>query len=165
MVDQLVDILKAQQNNYEQLLELSIQKTSVIVKGDVEALKAITSKENSFVGNNQHLERDRMKLMRDISTVLNKESETLTLTNLIELLSGQKQDQQKLKQISNNLSQVLKEIKIINDKNGMLINQALEYVDFNMNVLQSAKSLPPVAYKSGGAQMQAEGTNFFDKKQ
>jgi flagellar biosynthesis/type III secretory pathway chaperone len=165
MVDQLIDILKAQWDNYEQLLELSIQKTSVIVKGDVDALKAITSQENSFVGNNQHLERDRIKLMKDIATVLGKDSQTLTLNTLIELLSGQKKDQERLEQIQNELKQVLKQIKTINDKNGMLINQALEYVDFNMNVLQSVKALPPVSYKNGGAQTQIQGTNFFDKKQ
>lgn len=165
MVDKLIDILQAQRSNYEQLLELSMQKTAVIVKGDVETLKAITSEENSYVGNNQHLERDRIKLMKDIATVLGKEQETLTLNMLIELLNGQKQDQQRLKQMSDNLKQILKEIKIINDKNGMLINQALEYVDFNMNVLQSSKSVPHVSYHSGGIQTPLGETNFFDKKQ
>lgn len=165
MLEQLTTILESELKNYKNLLELSTTKTEAIIKDDIDKIKAITEKENSLIGKNQLLERKRGFLMDDIAIVLNKQKDYLTLTNLIDLLKSQPEEQAKLKYLSEEFKQIINKLKAVNDQNGILINQALEFIDFNINVVQSMQSLPPVSYDYGGKQYQTEGRNFFDAKQ
>lgn len=165
LIQNLINVLENELNIYNELLKLSLEKTPVIVKGDVQKLKVITSKENELIGINKHIERDRIEIMDDIAMVLNKDKDTLTLTALIKLLDTQEEEQYKLKTISAELKKTVNNLKTVNDQNGMLINQALEYVDYNINAVQSLQSLPPVSYQNDGIEKQFEGRNFFDRKQ
>lgn len=165
MVQQLTEVLEAELNNYNKLLQISLEKTSIIIKGNIDELKLLVAQENEIVGKNQHLEKNRISIMNDISIVLNKEKDTLTLNNLIELLNSQEEEQTKLKYISTMLSKTLNDLKIANKQNGELINQSIEYLDFNMNMIRSSQSLPPLSYQNDGIEKQPEGRNFFDRKQ
>ncbi len=167
MTHQLMEILEAEIDNYNKLLEFSIQKTPIIIKGDVKELREITKKENQIIFENQKLEKERITLMSDIAMVLNKDEKTLTLSELINILSNQNNQNEEcknLKDIRDRLKEVLNTLKNNNDKNGVLLNEALNYVDFNINVVQSAKALPPLLYQYGGVEKQSEGRNFFDRK-
>lgn len=165
IIHQLIDILEAELQNYTKLLELSDKKTAVIVKNDVDKLKSITAEENSIVDNNRELEKKRETVMDNISKVLNKDKSTLSLSVLAELLKNQAGEQSKLRDLNTSFKQTLNNLKIVNEKNGVLISQALEYVDYNINTIQSLHSLPPVSYQYGGKEKSFEGRNFFDAKQ
>lgn len=165
MIEQLTEVLESELNNYNKLLDIALLKTTIIIKGNVNELKSLVDQENEIVGNNQHLEKNRISIMNDISMVLNKDKDTLTLTNLIGLLASQEQDQAKLEGISTMLTKTLNNLKLANTQNGELISQSLEYLDFNMNVVRSSQSLPPLSYQNDGIEKQSEGRNFFDRKQ
>lgn len=165
MLDQLITVLEAELSNYEQLLQLSTTKTEAIVNDNINIVKDITNKENLLVGKNQTLEKKRQTLISDIATVLNRDKDTLTLTNLITILSNNPKEQSRLKVIRDRLENIINKLKSSNNQNGELINQALEFINFNINAVQSMQSLPPVSYNYDGKQHQTEGRNFFDAKQ
>lgn len=165
MLNQLMDILEAELENYRKLLELSAEKTDVIIKDDIDRLKYITDRENSIIGNNQSLEKKREAVMDDMAIVLNRDRGSITIISLIEMLDGQQNEKSQLKQINDELKDSLVKLKQLNDHNGVLIRQAIEFIDFNINAVQSIQSLPPVSYQHGGKQVNPEGRNFFDAKQ
>lgn len=165
MLDQLITVLEAELLNYEQLLQLSITKTEAIVNDNIKVIKDITNQENLLLGKNQTLEKKRQTLISDIAIVLNRDKNTLTLTNLIDILANSPKEQSKLKFIRDKLEDIINKLKSSNNQNGELINQALEFINFNINAVQSMQSLPPVSYDYDGKQHQTEGRNFFDAKQ
>lgn len=164
MIQELIKILESEYDNYGQLCTLAEEKREVVIKGDIEKLKNITNSENELVGRNQKLEKERISLMNDIADVLNYSSEEITLTKLIELLNNQQKDREALKDIQARFKDKLNTLKSLNEKNGILIKQALSYVDYNMNVMQSYRTLPSISYQSGGEVRMSEGRNFFDTK-
>ena len=164
MIQELIKILESEYDNYEQLCILAEKKKDVVIKGDVETLKVITASENELVGKNQKLEKERTSIMEDIANVLNRNKDELTLTKLIELIDSQEEDAENLKDIQKRFRDKLNTLKNLNEKNGILIQQALSYVEYNVNVMQSYKTLPSISYQAGGEVRMSEGRNFFDTK-
>ena len=86
LMENLVDVLDKEGSAYEELLGLSSRKTTVIIKGDLEALAEITDEEQCIIGNIQGLEKQRIEAMTDIANVLNMDVNSLKLTDLIMIL-------------------------------------------------------------------------------
>lgn len=151
LMENLIDILNKESSEYESLLELSMKKTPIIVAGDLEGLQKITDEEQIVVSRINHLEKLRIEDIKDIANVLNKDVKTLKLTNLIEMLEGRPVERQQLADVHDRLQSVVHRVQMINNQNGELINQALEMVQFDMNLIQSMKSAPGTADYNRGA--------------
>ncbi len=134
LIESLINILKDQSINYEQLLIISKEKRNCIINNDINDLKDIISAENNIIGKNQKLEIKREKIISDISNVLNQERESLTLTKILELIKNQK-EYSTLLEVKNNLRNILDDLKYYNDQNKLLIESSLEYIDFSINVV------------------------------
>ena len=70
-MENLIEVLKNESSEYEGLLELSQEKTSYIVKGDLENLQKITDEEQEWVARLNRLEKKRVEVTADIANVLN----------------------------------------------------------------------------------------------
>lgn len=151
LMENLIDILNKESSEYESLLELSMRKTPVIVAGDLESLQKITDEEQIVVSRINHLEKLRIEDIKDIANVLNKDVKTLKLANLIAMLENRPAERQKLADVHDRLQSVVHRVQMINNQNGELINQALEMVEFDMNLIQSMKSAPETAEYNRGA--------------
>lgn len=151
LMENLIDILNKESSEYESLLELSMKKTPIIVAGDLEGLQKITDEEQIVVSRINHLEKLRIEDIKDIANVLNKDVKTLKLTNLIDMLEGRPVERQQLADVHDRLQSVVHRVQMINNQNGELINQALEMVQFDMNLIQSMKSAPGTADYNRGA--------------
>ena len=73
LMENLISILKDEADRYEELLELSIRKTPIIVSGDLEGLQKITDEEQDIVAKINHLDTRREEVTKDIANVLNKD--------------------------------------------------------------------------------------------
>ncbi len=115
------------------------------------------------------LEKRRIEVAADIANVLNKDVETMKLTNLIEMLSARPAEQAALAAVHDRLKSVVREVQRTNEQNRELLEEALELVNFEMNMLQAYKAAPETAnytrsaYNSG-AQMGVD-SGGFDAKQ
>ena len=91
------------------------------------------------------------------------------LIDLVEMLKSRPEEQQKLAIVHDRLSAAVHDVQRVNGQNRLLIQNALELVEFDMNLLQAMKSAPETAnYNKGacntGTQMGVDGSGF-DAKQ
>ncbi len=167
LIDTLIDTLFKENEEYETLLELSIEKTGVIVKADNEGLNAIVIKEQKIIERINALEKRRMEATKDIGVVLGKDPKDLTLPRLIELLSKQTRECEQLKAVRDRLADTLGRMVKVNDSNKALLNESMEMLQFEMNILQSMKQAPATANYSGNtyADNSYGAATSFDTKQ
>ncbi|MDE7286480.1 MAG: flagellar protein FlgN, partial [Lachnospiraceae bacterium] len=76
-MENLIEVLDLESQEYENLLELSMKKTPVIVAGNLEELAKITDEEQNVVSGINRLEQKRREVFSDIANVINKDVDTL----------------------------------------------------------------------------------------
>lgn len=168
-MENLIDVLSQESEEYEGLLALSQKKMRIIASANLEDLQRITDDEQEVVSRLNRLEKRRIEVAADIANVLNKDVETMKLTNLIQMLSARPAEQAELAAVHDRLSSVVREVQRTNEQNKELLEEALELVNFEMNMLQAYKAAPETAnytrsaYNSG-AQMGVD-SGGFDAKQ
>lgn len=151
LIDSLMDTLNKESDEYETLVELSMKKTPIIIKGDLDGLQAITDEEQLAAGRINHIEQERRDVMKEIAGVLNTEVESLKLADLVRVLERRPVEKQKLAACHDRLKTVVYRMKQINDHNKELIENALEMTQFELNMLQAMKSAPETANYTKGA--------------
>ena len=169
LMDNLVDVLGRESDEYEGLLALSQKKTQVIASANLENLQKITDEEQEVVDRISRLEKKRAEVTADIANVLNKDVENLKLSNLVEMMSARPREQAQLAQAHDRLRSSVQELRRVNEQNKELLENALEMVEFEMNLLQASKAAPETANYtrdaySSGVQMGTASGNF-DAKQ
>lgn len=168
-MEDLIDVLNKESNEYEGLLELSMKKTPTIVGGNLEELQKITDEEQLMVGRISRLEKQRVVVTADIANVLNRDVKTLSIASLIEMLSPRPAEKQALASAHDKLKAAVEGLKRTNEQNKELLADALEMVEFEMNLLQAMNAAPETAnYNRGaysaGSTMGANNSGF-DAKQ
>ena len=169
LMENLIEVLDLESQEYENLLGLSMKKTPVIVSGELEELAKITDEEQIVVNRINRLEQKRQEVFSDIANVINKDVDMLMLKDLVEMLSTRPEEQQKLARVHDRLSAAVHEVKRVNGQNRVLIQNALEMVEFDMNMLQAMKAAPETANYNKGAYNTGDhmgaGGAAFDAKQ
>ena len=169
LMENLVDVLDKEGSAYEELLGLSSRKTTVIIKGDLEALAEITDEEQCIISDIQAAEKQRVTAMTDIANVLNMDVNSLKLTDLIQVLEKRPEDQKKLTLQRDRLTQVAANVRRVNGQNQELLKSSLEMVQFEMNIIQASKSAPQTANYSRAAGTTGDRLGYtsggFDAKQ
>ena len=74
LIDELVEVLDKENDEYEVMLTLSTEKTSTIVKNDIEQLQAVLVKEQAQIERINVLEKQREDTISDIGRLLNFEN-------------------------------------------------------------------------------------------
>lgn len=169
LMENLIEILNSQCEAYEKLVELSDKKTGTIVAGDIENLQRITDEEQAAVVEVNILEKKREEVMKDIANVINKNYDTLKLSDLVKMIEGRPEEHDKLETARVNLLSVGKRLRTVNERNKELLENALEMVDFDLSLIQAMKQAPQMGNYNRGALNTGEvyGTNLkgFDTKQ
>ena len=169
LMEVLIDVLEKENREYEQLLSLSMRKTPVIVSEDLKELSKITDEEQIIVSRINHLDAQRNEAFNDIANVLNKDVNKLKVVDLIKMLAARPEEQEKLATVFDKLQDNVRNVKRVNEQNRELIKEALELVQFNMNVLQSVNKAPETANYNKGAYSTGDvigmSNKAFDAKQ
>ena len=82
LMENLIQVLEQESEEYEGLLSLSQKKTPIIVSSDLEKLQKITDDEQVIVSRINQLERKRTEVVADIANVLNRDVDTLKLEQI-----------------------------------------------------------------------------------
>lgn len=169
LMENLIEVLGQESEEYEGLLELTRKKTQIIASADLEALQKITDDEQEVVGRLNRLEKKRIEVTADIANVLNRDVETLKLSNLVDMMSKRPSEQAALAQAHDRLRSSVRELKRMNEQNRELLESALEMVEFEMNLLQASKAAPTTANYTRNAyssdMQMGMGSGGFDAKQ
>ncbi len=151
LMENLIDILGNESQEYENLLKLSEAKSPVIVKGDLSELSRITDEEQEVVGRIGRYDKQRQETFRDIANVINRDVKTLMLSDLVDMLGQRPEEQQKLARVHDRLRAVVYAVKRANEQNRILLANAMEMVEFEMNMLKTMKTGPETANYDKGA--------------
>ena len=167
LMDNLTALLTSECEAYEKLVKVSSQKTQTIIDGDIEKLQKITMQEQELTDMLQGMENKRLETVKDIAIVINKEDEVLTITRLAELMDGQPEVAKTLVELRDRLKVVLGEMKAVNDKNEILLKQAIEMVEFDLSLVKSMRQAPETANYDRNAYNTGTllGSSGFDFKQ
>ena len=169
LMENLVQALSDECTMYEQLLGLSSRKTAIIVSGDLKALAEITDEEQCVIGKISRLEKQRIVAMQNIASVLNKDVDSLKLTDLIQILEKRPEDQKKLTNCRDRLVDVAGNVRRVNGQNQELLISSLEMVKFEMNIIQASRRAPQTANYSRTAGTTGDVIGYtsggFDAKQ
>lgn len=167
LMDDLIQVLENENEEYEKLAKLSKEKKQVIIDANVPALEKIVDSEQDVASKIQNLDKRRQKVMHDMSVVLNKPEQDFTLDTVIEMLSSQPKEQQRLQDVKKQLKTTLDEVRNINEQNQTLLNQALELVEFDLTLFRSMRTAPETANYNKNAYNTGEilGGSGFDAKQ
>ena len=161
ILENLIEILDKENTEYKTLIELADKKTRSIVDGNLESLAKITDDEQVIVGRIQGMEKQRAKVLADIANVVNRDVETLKLSNLIQLLEKMPDQQKMLVRIHEELTETMDRLRLTNNKNQLLLTERLEMVDFNLNMIKALKSAPQTANYSKDAYTNGTALGIF----
>ena len=169
LMENLINVLEEEGKAYEELLELSMKKTPIIIGGDLEGLQKITDEEQIIVARVNRLDAKREEVTKDIANVLNKDVTKLKLVDIIQMLSQRPAEQNKLAAAHDKLKQAVGQMTRVNEQNRDLIQSSLEMVEFDLNLVHAMKSAPQTANYTRGAcnsgAVMGKSNRGFDAKQ
>lgn len=168
LIEELVTTLDREEKVYADLIPIQEEKIRAIIANDLTALERLANSEQKLVDEVGNLEAKRVRITKDIATVLGKNAETMKLEQIAEALKNQPDEQRQLQELHDRLRRTTARLQELNVQNKDLLNQALEMVEFNMNVIRSTRmSSGSSNYSSSAAQvdMPDMGAGMFDAKQ
>lgn len=167
LMEEFMDVLERENGEYERLTELSREKRQIIIDGNIPALEEITNREQEITSILKNLEKKREEVVNDMSIVLSKKPEELTVTNMIAFLNKQPKEQQKLMELKEKLHNTLAEMADINGQNEVLLKQAMEMAEFDLTLFKSMRQAPVTANYDKRANNTGDllGSSGFDAKQ
>ena len=145
LVEELVNVLVEENTIYGKLLDFGEQKKQIVIAADIGALEKLTALEQEASDALLVKSNKQASLLNDIATVLGKTQEQMTVTKLIGYLDTQPDMQKKLIPAKENLLETAKEVQIINQRNTVLIQQAIEMAEFDITLFKSMRQAPETA--------------------
>ena len=167
LMEELLSVMEQENEGYEKLLVFSEEKKQAVIKSKISELEAITASEQETADILKSLESKRTRILKDMSVVMGKDSEMLTVTQIIDLLDKQPAEQEKLRAARDVLVQTAHKMHVANEQNENLIRQALEMVEYDLTLIKSLKQAPETANYGRNAYSTGEllGSSGFDAKQ
>lgn len=168
LMEELIETLDAEELLYRELIPVEEDKTRAVIANDLQSLQEIAVRERELVDKTSALEKKREQVAMDIATVLGKNPKTITLEQIAEVLKNQPDDQKKLQDVHDRLRKTVSRLQEINDQNKELLKEAMEMVEFNMNVIRSTRmSSGSSNYSSDASEVagMAPQHGLFDAKQ
>lgn len=167
LMEELLDVLRIEDEEYQELIQLSERKTEALVGTKITEIQEIAEAEQEKVEIIRKCEKKCDEIIKDMRIVLGKDTESLQVTELIDMLSNQPEEQAKLRKEYDKLLATAKKMKACNERNRMLVEQALEMVEFDLTLFRSLRMAPQTANYSKDATnaSQAKSVGRFDQKQ
>ncbi|MDD6327608.1 MAG: flagellar protein FlgN [Lachnospiraceae bacterium] len=165
LIENLIAGLNEEYAVYEELLTVSMAKTSAIVANDLDRLREATDREQLFVDTLTGMENTRRQTMENIASVLNRKNEELKVADIVEFLSGQPEFCEPLAQVNEKLAKIARKLKEVNAHNQNLIQESLEMITYNINLLQNLNRAPETAeYSKDMFKGATRGNGGFDTR-
>ena len=167
LMEELLNVMEQENEGYKKLLVFSEAKKEAVIKAQLADLEAITANEQETADVLKNLENKRTRILKDMSVVMGKDSEMLTVTQIIELLEKQPAEQEKLRVARDILVETAQKMHVANEQNENLIRQALEMVEYDLTLVKSLKQAPETANYGRNAYSTGDllGSSGFDAKQ
>jgi len=159
---ELAEILEDETALYRDASEISSKKTDIIVKGKIEDLESLVKAEQTIIIKIGKLEDRREEIITRMAEELKLDIEGISLSQITEKLG--EENSLRLKTCQDDLMGTLSGLKNQNETNEQLIQNALDYINFSVNLITSDRS-GGINYSPEGEEEHAAGRrNIFDVK-
>lgn len=167
LMEDLLDVLHTEDEEYQKLIVLSEKKTDALVSADVQGIQEIAQQEQDIVEVIRRCEKKCDEVIQDMGIVLGRDMQEITVAGLIDMLEKQPEEQKKLQEAYDKLLATARLMKNSNEKNKLLVDQALEMVEFDLTLFRSLRTAPETANYGRDATSASpiKGTGRFDQKQ
>ena len=168
LMEELIDTLDKEDRLYADLIPIQEEKIRAIIANDLDSLSRLQGQEQVLVDQVGNLENKRLHVTEDIATVLGIKPEEMNLEKLVNKLNNQPKEKETLEKLHDRLKQTMGRLQELNLQNKKLLTEALEMVEFNMNVIRSTRmSSGSSNYSSNAAQVDIGDydAGMFDAKQ
>ena len=135
------------------------EKKKIIIDGKVKALEELTKKEQTFAKSLIKLEALRSKTVDQLL----KKYGLVEVDNVADLIKYMNEDEKlEIIKVKNQIVTAVNDLQTKNDQNKMLIEQSLEFINFNMELLTAVEET--TNYGSNADDKDKEKRSIFDVK-
>ena len=142
LMDELLLTMEGERSQYEKLINLDGEKKDPIIHKKLDVLEAITAQEQAIADSLLELERRRAEVLRNIAAVMGRDGEQITVSWMIDNLANQPVEQKQLITARGKLIEAADNAQTLNNQNQNLLKQAIEMVEFDIQLIKSAKQAP-----------------------
>lgn len=150
--EELELILSKELESIEKLEQIAIDKTDIIVENKVEDLEKLTKLEEALINQIGQLEETRQNLLDTWGLSIN-----ISIDEIIEKLP---EDTSNLINLKNQIKDSMIKLSERNKINSSLIQENLDWIDFNMNLMTSTHVDPGY----GKENIKTSKNSLFDRK-
>lgn len=145
LIDDLISTLTEEQDGYEKLYQLASDKRAAIVDKEVSVLEKVSEREQEIATRLRNLEKKRLNILKDMAVVMGHDGEDLTVTAIIALMDKQPTEQARLIEMRDALVDAAARMRFMNEQNSLLLEQAMDMLEFDINLLKSMRQAPETA--------------------
>ncbi len=160
-VDQLVMALEKEEEIYQDILDLSLKKKQAIIDGDVKNLEKIVNKEKALAMSLIKLDNIRVRIVNEILKENNVDS-VENITELSEYINPMAKE--KILKLKSKLNHVIKKVRNENELNKDLVEQQLDYIQFNIDLMTNVDLGSNNYSKEANDNVKKGRKNLFDAK-
>jgi len=143
----LLIILKNLNKSYQKLLELAYDKEEILVANDVERLVELNEKEEQVVEKIEDYDKKREEKLTQLGRELEINSGNVKFSFILE---GMEEDFKiQFKELRKELLEVMDELSEMNERNAVLLKEALHYNDFLYGLFDKLQKKGIIYQKNG----------------
>ena len=161
-MERIISTLEKENKIYRELLSLSNEKKDYILEGKVKEIDKIVQIESSLIIEISKLEKVREATVQALAEGYGLPQENLTVSYISEKIKDPRS--KILAEITDSISKTLVDLKEINDTNGKLLEQSLEYINFSVNLINSSLEPQNGVYEAKTGETTGEKRSLFDAK-
>ena len=136
IIENLITELNDEYALYEQLLQVSMEKTGAIVSNNLDRLSETTEKEQRLADALASVEHRRRETMTNVANILGKRPDDVKVMDVVTFLEGQPEFHD---------PKLARKVREVNGHNQNLIQDALEMIEYNINLMQNLNRAPETA--------------------
>jgi hypothetical protein len=135
-LNELIEILKAEQKIYERYLELLIEQQEHLIRNNLIGIKSSTDEINALAQQAMNLENGRRTVISRLSEAVNLDPENIDVSSLLEKFSGPGFD--KLEQLKATILETNEKVTEQKTRNELLIDQSMSIIAQTMQFIHAA---------------------------
>ncbi len=161
LIDKLIMALEKDCEIYTEILRLGEEKKQIIIDGDIDQLEKMTKREHALIASLMKLEEIRDKIVTELMKQTGLSSVNV-LDDIIDIVDDS--SKVKLEGTKRKLSNLMKDVKDVNETNGSLIKQSLDMIEFNVNLISSIGETETNYGGKANINYDKNGRSAFDAK-
>lgn len=151
---QLLAVMEEQVKIMSDLTALNKKKSQVLVDGSLDELDVLLRGEQALIWQMGRLEERRFRLQMEVAEQLGVHPSQLTLERLLQVVPAEYGD--RCRQVAEQYGDTARELTQVNQLNNELIQQAMAYVDFSLQLLGGRGAASAQVYSPSGSRGQPD---------